>query len=84
MQRVLVDEKLGGASDLSQKKIYDILKSLGGQASLQDISAKARQLYPDATLWQYAGHTLRKMRKWGIVRFDPANKKWIITGEYEK
>jgi len=62
---------------MSQEDVLKILKSLGGEATLKEISAEAKRKYPKRTLYHYVGLRLRRLRKWGTV--DNSNGKWRIT-----
>jgi hypothetical protein len=68
---------------MSQKKVYDILDSLGGRATISTIREEAKHQYPDATLWKYVGYRLHTMKKWGIVDFDNVRREWYIVKSYE-
>jgi phosphoribosylaminoimidazole carboxylase (NCAIR synthetase) len=64
---------------LSQKLILQILESLGGHATITQIREEAKLRYPSASLYNYAGQQLRKLRKWGVVTFDATKQEWMIS-----
>jgi Fe2+ or Zn2+ uptake regulation protein len=61
---------------MSQEAILKILKELGGEATIQEIRAKAKSKYPTTTLYTYAIDRLRKLKKWDEVDF--VRGKWRI------
>ena len=69
---------------MSQKDIYEILKELGGEASVIEVRKRAKEKYPKRTLHMYVTNRLRKLQKWGYVNLiSPADKVWkIIKDEY--
>jgi hypothetical protein len=42
---------------------------LGGQATCRQVSQKAKELYPDITLYVYVGIRLKRLARWGIVKY---------------
>ncbi|HYZ94626.1 MAG TPA: hypothetical protein VE566_02605 [Nitrososphaeraceae archaeon] len=54
---------------MSQEIILEILISMGGNAKTGEIAQRARELYPDLTLWQYTHNRLGKLKKRGLVDF---------------
>lgn len=42
---------------------------MGGNAKTGEIAQRARELYPDLTLWQYTHNRLGKLKKRGLVDF---------------
>jgi len=66
---------------LSQQVVYKILEDLGGRANASDIAKIAKEKYPNYSLYQYVGFTLKKLKKWGYVGKD-RNGYWIIKKKY--
>jgi len=56
---------------MSQSDVYEILKGLGGKASSNDIRDRAREKYPDRTLYQYVGDRLKKLERKKVIRKIP-------------
>jgi Fe2+ or Zn2+ uptake regulation protein len=52
---------------MSQNKVYQILKDLGGEASSSEIIEEARQRYPESTLHRYVTVRLRALERKDIV-----------------
>lgn len=69
---------------MSQKEVYDILKSLGGEATTKQISDAAKQKFPDLTLHTYVHNRLRKLEKNDYVerRTEENHVVWRIVAEY--
>jgi len=74
---------------MSQEEIYKILKELGGEASTSEISRRAKEKFPNLTLYQYVGDRLRKLEKKGYVArvIDKSERgagtvRWMIIEEY--
>lgn len=61
---------------MSQHEVYKILEELGGIATTNQIKKKAREKYPQYTLYQYVTNRLNKLEGKGIIR------KYIIDNEY--
>ena len=67
---------------MSIKLVLEILLSYNGVASTKTISDKAKELYPNTTLWQYAHNRLGKLRRRGIVTFTENRQRkrtWSIV-----
>lgn len=70
---------------MSQEKIYDIIKELGGEATTKEIKDRIKQKYPNATLHLYVNQQLRKLEKWRSIKGginkvgDPV---WEIIDKY--
>lgn len=70
---------------MSQEEVYKILKELGGEASTKQIRQRAKEKFPNASLYTYVGDRLNKLRKKGFVTrtFDKkGNAIWKIIDEY--
>lgn len=67
---------------MSQKKIYDILDYLGGEATRKEIVAAARQKYPNVTLYKYVSDRLYRLAKWGIVT-KTEHDTWKIIKKFD-
>ena len=70
---------------LSQKEVYDILKELGGIASAQQISMRAKEKFPEFTLHLYVVNRLKKLQKNGFVERVIMDGKvfWKIVAEFQ-
>lgn len=62
---------------MSQEDILEILKELGGVATLKDIIKRAKEKYPNRSLDLVAGRRLRALRGWGQVTYS--NGYWYIV-----
>ena len=62
---------------MSQKLALDLLKSLGGRATISQIREAAKKADP---LSHHRGipTDLRKLRSWGEVEFDVKTEEWFI------
>lgn len=65
---------------MSQRKVYEILKELGGEATTGEVRERAKEKYPKNTLHMYASDRLHKLSKWGIVK-KLGKAKWKIVRE---
>lgn len=55
---------------MSQNAVYEILQDLGGEASGSEITAEARQRYPDKSLHKYTATRLRSLADKEVVEID--------------
>jgi uncharacterized membrane protein len=69
---------------LSQQEVYLILKELGGEATTKQISIRAKEKFPDATLYTYVHNRLTKLEKNGYVKRIAKGKEefWQIIATY--
>lgn len=69
---------------MSQADVYEILKSLGGEATVAEIRTIAKKKF-FGTLFLYITDRLKKMEKQGIVKKNSSNgkiTKWKIIREF--
>ena len=66
---------------MSKKKVYKLIKELGGKATHSKIKTLAKEKYPKLTLYRYTARELRRLEKSGYVRQDNEGY-WIIIKEY--
>ena len=52
---------------MSQEDVLKILKELGGKATSSEIRKRAREKYPDRTLYLYVSDRLNKLEKWDVI-----------------
>jgi hypothetical protein len=64
---------------MSQKAVYELLKELGGRASLKQVSELAFKKFPEYTLYEYVGNRLRKLKRWGYVKQNEDGTWEIIS-----
>ena len=69
---------------MSQKEVYDIIKELGGEATYREIKRRAKEKFPNLTLWQYVTDRLKKLEKNGyVIKIKRGNEVvWKIVEEY--
>jgi Fe2+ or Zn2+ uptake regulation protein len=69
---------------LSQEEVYKILKELGGKATTRQISIRAKEKFPTASLYQYVGNRLQKLEKNGHVKrtLEKREITWSIIADY--
>lgn len=65
---------------MSQKVVYELLKELGGRATVKQVSELALKKYPEYTLHSYVGNRLRKLQNWGYVKKN-LDGSWEIVGK---
>lgn len=68
---------------MSQEDVYRILKELGGMATSAEIKARAKEKFPDRTLFLYVGNRLRKLETKKVVkavRREGRSYLWKIVG----
>lgn len=63
---------------MTQEDVRRILDELGGRATLEDISATAKEKFPDRTLHTYVGQLLRRLVKKGLAT-KIENNTWELT-----
>jgi len=66
---------------MSQRDVYDILVKLGGKATTSEIKAKAKEIYPNRTLYTYVVNRLKKMEVYGYVKKEEIDGEtyWSVT-----
>lgn len=69
---------------MSQEEVYKILKELGGNATTRQIRIRAKEKFPQASLYQYVTNRLQKLEKNGYVKRTIENKHtlWSIISDY--
>jgi uncharacterized membrane protein len=69
---------------MSQEEVYKIIKELGGEATYRQIKQRAKEKFPNSTLWQYVGDRLKKLEKKGYVKKVEINDEiiWKIVEDY--
>jgi uncharacterized membrane protein len=69
---------------MSQKEVYEIIKELGGEATYREIKRRAKEKFPNLTLWQYVTDRLKKLEKKGyVIKIKRGNEVvWKIVEEY--
>ncbi len=69
---------------MSQEKVYEILKELGGEATTGEISRIAKQKYPTADLYHYVSTRLGQLEKFHIVEKTKTKEsfKWKILKKF--
>lgn len=68
---------------MTQEDVRRILDELGGRATLEDISAQAKEEFPDRTLHTYVGQLLRRLVKKDLAT-KVENNTWEITQKGEE
>lgn len=63
---------------MSQNKVYQALKAIGGEGTTSAIRAHLKDEYPDSTLYKYATNRLRKLEKKGIVEIDESSNPYHV------
>jgi hypothetical protein len=64
---------------MSQAKVLALLGELGGRAKSSAIIQRAKEKYPDSSLWRVVGIRLTKLREWGDIAYDNNTQEWYIT-----
>jgi hypothetical protein len=63
---------------MSQRLVYQLLRELGGKATITEIRKLAKAKYPESTLYSYAGKQLRRLQQ-----VDNASETWcLVPGEF--
>lgn len=63
---------------MTQEDVRRLLDELGGRATVEEISTRAKENYPDRSLHTYVGQLLRRLEKKGFVtKVD--DKIWELT-----
>jgi len=63
---------------MTQEDVRRLLDELEGKATVEEISTRAREKYPDRTLHTYVGQLLRHLETKGFVT-ELENKTWELT-----
>jgi hypothetical protein len=64
---------------MSQSETLEILKGLGGRGKVRDIKQKAKEMYPQYSLYKYIGNQLTRLRVKGDVSYDPVSREWTLV-----
>jgi DNA-binding HxlR family transcriptional regulator len=65
--------------------VLKILKELGGEATSGEIRRRAKEKFPDRSLYQYVSDRLRKLEKNGyVIRIYDSEKRETIWKVKEK
>lgn len=67
---------------MSQEDIFNIIKELGGEATIEQIRKKAKSKYPKRTLYLYVLNRLKKLEKGKQILHK--NQKWKIIKKNAK
>jgi len=70
---------------MSQEEIYKILEELGGEATSGQISRRAKEKYPNLSLYMYVARRLQRLELYGVVKSEDKNRKtlWKIIDKYK-
>lgn len=71
---------------MSQRKVYDLVRSLGGEATTPEIKEAAIAEYPRASLHKYATNRLNSLEGWGFIskhESEDGPTVWRIEREWE-
>ena len=70
--------------EMSQHEVYLILKELGGEATPRQIRERAKEKFPEYSLWQYVGDRLTKLERNGYIkrRMEDGELIWKIVEEW--
>jgi hypothetical protein len=68
---------------MSQRIAYDIIKELGGQATIPEIRKIIRERYPGYTLDQYLANRLRSLVNKGCLRYDHKLRSYRIVDTFD-
>ncbi len=66
---------------MSQKTVYELLKELGGKATVKQISELALKKYPEYSLHSYVGNRLHKLANWGYIKQNRDGTWEILSKE---
>ncbi|MBC7091341.1 MAG: hypothetical protein H5T50_05465 [Nitrososphaeria archaeon] len=67
---------------MSQEEVYKIIKELGGEATTQEIKERAKEKFPNYSLYLYVSNRLKKLEKWGIIK-KTEKGTWKIIKNYK-
>jgi transcription initiation factor TFIID TATA-box-binding protein len=63
---------------MTQEDVRQLLSDLGGEATVEEISARAKEEYPNRTLHTYVGQLLSRLEKKGLVSKSD-RETWELT-----
>lgn len=63
---------------MTQEDVRRLLDELGGEATVENISVRAKEELPERTLHTYVGQTLRNLERKGFVT-EVGDKAWKLT-----
>lgn len=70
---------------MSQKKIYEIIKSCGGKVSRRTITNIVNEKYPNTTMHVYISNRLTKLEEKGVIKKfknDNGNNYYTVIAPY--
>lgn len=65
---------------MSQDEVMNIIRELGGKATSAEIRKRAKEKFPDATLYQYIADRLHKLEGKKVIARRKKNNEdlWVI------
>jgi len=63
---------------MSQNKVYQGLKEIGGEGTTAELRSHLSEKFPDSTLADYAVNRLRQLEDKGVVEIDDTSRPYRV------
>lgn len=63
---------------MSQNKVYEALKEVGGEGTTAELREHLAEKFPDSTLPDYAVNRLRQLEDKGVVEIDDSSTPYYV------
>ncbi|WP_323677807.1 hypothetical protein [Halorubellus sp. PRR65] len=64
---------------MSQNKVYQGLKDIGGEGTTTELRDHLSEKFPDSTLADYAVNRLRQLEEKGVVKIDDSSTPYRVV-----
>lgn len=64
---------------MSQNKVYQGLKEIGGEGTTTELRDHLSEKFPDSTLADYAVSRLRQLEEKGVVKIDESSRPYRVV-----
>jgi PleD family two-component response regulator len=64
---------------MSQNKVYQGLKEIGGEGTTTELRDHLSEKFPDSTLADYAVNRLRQLEEKGVVKIDDSSTPYRVV-----
>ncbi|MDB2243100.1 hypothetical protein [Halorubrum ezzemoulense] len=64
---------------MSQNKVYQGLKEIGGEGTTTELRDHLSEKFPDSTLADYAVNRLRQLEEKGVVKIDDSSTPYSVV-----
>jgi hypothetical protein len=64
---------------MSQNKVYEALKDIGGEGTTSEVRERLKEKYPDSKIPAYATNRMRQLEQKDIVHIDDSSTPFYVT-----